>query len=123
MNSEYLDLFVTHRFQVFGVAPPQTLYHPRAHGHAYSSSGLIIPPASMIRSSSAGAVEPSTSNTGQSRPPSRELLLPKRSERDVEVGDVSGPSTTTGRPRGASLVYTHYEHSLISLGDILDRVN
>ncbi|KAJ3815601.1 hypothetical protein F5876DRAFT_30283 [Lentinula aff. lateritia] len=103
--------------KVFGVAPPQTLY-------AY------IGPT-MIRSSSTGTTEailtlnPLPPKRGHTRPASREFLLPKGNSTDqqaieVEVGDVSG-TLRLSRPRGASLAYTHYEHSLNSLGDILDR--
>ncbi|KIK70493.1 hypothetical protein GYMLUDRAFT_275994 [Collybiopsis luxurians FD-317 M1] len=121
--------------KVFGVAPPQTLYQPHNLGHvphSRSTSGLIGSSGTpkMIRSSSAGAIEgpsPTPSKKDQ-RPASRELLLPKENANDepeprVEAGDMAATSgrTIVGRPRGASLVYTHYEHSLNSLGDILDR--
>ncbi|KAJ3750941.1 hypothetical protein DFH05DRAFT_140627 [Lentinula detonsa] len=117
--------------KVFGVAPPQTLYaygHV-PHAHSHSSPGVIassVPPT-MIRSSSTGAAEiPNslTSKRSHARPASRELLLPKnttnQSATEIESGDVSA-TLRVSRPRGASLTYTHYEHSLNSLGDILDR--
>ncbi|KAJ3993107.1 hypothetical protein F5050DRAFT_1578316 [Lentinula boryana] len=122
--------------KVFGVAPPQTLYAyghaPHAHvphAHSHSSPGVVasyVPPT-MIRSSSTGAAEiPNslTSKRSRARPASRELLLPKntinQSATEIESGDVSA-TLQVSRPRGASLTYTHYEHSLNSLGDILDR--
>ncbi|KAJ3989021.1 hypothetical protein F5890DRAFT_178545 [Lentinula detonsa] len=103
--------------KVFGVAPPQTF-----PGVIASS----VPPT-MIRSSSTGAAEiphSLTSKGSRARPASRELLLPKnttnQSATEIESGDVSA-TLRVSRPRGASLTYTHYEHSLNSLGDILDR--
>ncbi|KAF5392459.1 hypothetical protein D9757_002248 [Collybiopsis confluens] len=123
--------------KMFGVAPPQTLYQLRAQGHVpHSQSISSISPAEapkMARSSSAGAIEGLSSappNKSQI-PTSRELLLPKDDNANeqsggaaVEVDEMATSSTgpvIVGRPRGASLVYTHYEHSLNSLGDILDR--
>ncbi|KAJ4472480.1 hypothetical protein C8J55DRAFT_146189 [Lentinula edodes] len=124
--------------KVFGVAPPQTLYAYGTghvpHYHSLSSPGVITPSVgqAMIRSSSTGTTEailtlnPLPPNRGHTRPASREFLLPKGHSTDqqaieVEVGDVSD-TLRVSRPRGASLAYTHYEHSLNSLGDILDRV-
>ncbi|KAJ3895792.1 hypothetical protein GG344DRAFT_38066 [Lentinula edodes] len=123
--------------KVFGVAPPQTLYAYGSghvpHYHSLSSPGVITPSVgpTMIRSSSTGTTEailtlnPLPPKRGHTRPASREFLLPKGDSTDqhaieVEVGDVSG-TLRVSRPRGASLAYTHYEHSLNSLGDILDR--
>ncbi|KAJ3797869.1 hypothetical protein GGU11DRAFT_682740 [Lentinula aff. detonsa] len=117
--------------KVFGVAPPQTLYAyghvPHAHSHSIPGVIASSVPPTMIRSSSTGAAEiphSLTSKGSRARPASRELLLPKntinQSATEIESGDVSA-SLRVSRPRGASLTYTHYEHSLNSLGDILDR--
>ncbi|KAJ3762186.1 hypothetical protein EV360DRAFT_36197 [Lentinula raphanica] len=126
--------------KVFGVAPPQTLYAYGHVPHAHSSPGVIasttIAPT-MIRSSSTSVAHahpqlPSSSSTSKralTRPISRELLLPKDNDADqietaidveIEAGDASMALPMT-RPRGASITFTHYEHSLNSLGDILDR--
>ncbi|KAJ4485629.1 hypothetical protein J3R30DRAFT_1384883 [Lentinula aciculospora] len=119
--------------KVFGVAPPQTLYAFGHVSHAHSNSGVVAPPVvpTMIRSSSVGPTEtlilstPLPPKRGNTRPASRELLLPKGNNPDqqaieIEAGDVSA-TLRVSRPRGASLAYTHYDHSLNSLGDILDR--
>ncbi|KAJ3721939.1 hypothetical protein C8R42DRAFT_67838 [Lentinula raphanica] len=128
--------------KVFGVAPPQTLYAYGHVPHAHSSPGVIasttIAPT-MIRSSSTSvahahpqlASSSSTSKRALTRPISRELLLPKDNDAhqietaidvEIEAGDAS-MALPMARPRGASITFTHYEHSLNSLGDILDRVS
>ncbi|KAG7099846.1 hypothetical protein E1B28_001653 [Marasmius oreades] len=111
--------------KMFGVAPPQTLYHTR---HSPSSSAL---PANTI-DISPGTISPDplSSSTNykskqkHNRPgtaESQRLLLPKGSNKDKEVGSTGGTSSDTRRARGSSVVYSHYQHSLNSLDDILDR--
>ncbi|KAK1233063.1 hypothetical protein PQX77_003790 [Marasmius sp. AFHP31] len=132
--------------KVFGVAPPQTLFHTR---HSPSPS---VPPSSLSSaantiSTGAATGAPHRSLSGETYLPplpvknssftsfkskkrpgtadSEEKLLPKAEVKDDRKGyntfpSASGPSQTR-RARGASLVYTHYQHSLNSLNDILDR--
>ncbi|KAL0066599.1 hypothetical protein AAF712_006403 [Marasmius tenuissimus] len=132
--------------KVFGVAPPQTLFHTR---HSTSPS---VPPSSLCSaantvSTGAATGAPLRSLSGETYLPplpvknssftsfrskkrpgtadSEEKLLPKGEVKDDKKGyntfpSASGPSQTR-RARGASLVYTHYQHSLNSLNDILDR--
>ncbi|KAK7058633.1 hypothetical protein VNI00_002269 [Paramarasmius palmivorus] len=136
--------------KVFGVAPPQTLYHTR-HSPSLSvaPAGGVSAPRSMLRSSSGDTVTPPTKNINQSsyasfsnykskkksdRPgtaDSEEKLLPKESssgdtsskgkQADKNYNTFGNADGSTRRARGASLVYTHYQHSLNSLNDILDR--
>lgn len=122
--------------KMFGVAPPQTLYHTR-HGASPSASlaGLSAPQKS--RSAVPGStpmVSPPSSpkNMNQSpyknksrkddrpgSPESQKHLLSKRNDQfDVNEG-TSGQIKPRGR--SGSLVYTHYQHSLNSLVDIIDR--
>ncbi|KAI3621973.1 hypothetical protein WG66_015909 [Moniliophthora roreri] len=133
--------------KVFGVAPPQTLYHTR-HSPSLSATPAsgVSTPRTMLRSTSGDTVTPAK-NINQSsytafsnykakkksdRPgtaDSEEKLLPKDKnesfnndkQRDTNHNAFGSTSGSHRRARGASLVYTHYQHSLNSLNDILDR--
>lgn len=108
--------------KVFGVAPPQTLYHTR---HVPSPS---VPPVVDI-----GAFQRNPNRSAytknkfkkESRPGSSESsqgLLPKGSSDTARDSSAiwSALITKSGR---RSEVYSHYQHSLNSLHDILDRVS
>ncbi|PPQ72472.1 hypothetical protein CVT24_003095 [Panaeolus cyanescens] len=122
-------MFTPSRTPVFGVAPPQTLYHTR---HSASPSvSLIRPPADRV----AGFIPPASeaelftiqrnpnrssyvkSKKKQERPgtsESNKQLLPKGngfSNFDERFAD----------NMNHTLIYSHYQHSLNSLNDILDR--
>ncbi|KAK0466294.1 uncharacterized protein EV420DRAFT_820664 [Desarmillaria tabescens] len=122
--------------KMFGVAPPQTLYHTR-HGASPSGSlvGLGAPPKPRpaIPGSSPMASPPSSpKNMNQSpyknktrkedRPGSSESLTHLLSKGSDQFDVNEGPSSRIRlRGRSGSLVYTHYQHSLNSLVDIIDR--
>jgi hypothetical protein len=114
--------------QVFGVPPPQTLYtRPSA---SLPPSFTTAPPSGI---SEVVQTEPS-SPVGRSRNPnqasykgkrrhdrpgtseSTEPLLPSRGSESFSV-DFQTPSSLA-----IPDVYTHYQHSLHSLNDIIDRV-
>ncbi|KAK7465320.1 hypothetical protein VKT23_005299 [Stygiomarasmius scandens] len=135
--------------QVFGVAPPQTLYHTRqgpspsveaikrsASGNTdmrnVNQSAYIHKSGNNSRSGSASGKprkkekRPGSANSDNST----QQLLDKSEQQELDYGTISssGYSSTfasgagsSRRTRGASLVYTHYQHSLNSLNDILDR--
>ncbi|KAK0246480.1 hypothetical protein EDD85DRAFT_944868 [Armillaria nabsnona] len=115
--------------KMFGVAPPQTLYHTR-HGASPSGSlvGLVAPPKSR------SAVPGSTPMTSPPASPKNMNQSPYKlkSRKDDRTGsseslthllggDEDTSSRTRLRGRSGSLVYTHYQHSLNSLVDIIDR--
>ncbi|KAK0455834.1 hypothetical protein EV421DRAFT_1895107 [Armillaria borealis] len=93
--------------KMFGVAPPQTLYHTR-HG----STPMASPPAS-----------PKNMNQSPYKLKSRKDDRTGSSESLTHLlgGDEDTSSRTRLRGRSGSLVYTHYQHSLNSLVDIIDR--
>ncbi|KAJ3571570.1 hypothetical protein NP233_g3683 [Leucocoprinus birnbaumii] len=126
--------------KMFGVAPPQTLYHTR-----HSPSPSVPPEVYLKRSKSppkpsfGGFIPPGEvpSPTFQQRNPNRSSYI-KRPKKTDRPG--TAESSTRLLPEGAdcynydespvhshsgggrtSLVYNHYQHSLKSLGDILDR--
>jgi hypothetical protein len=128
--------------QVFGVAPPQTLYHTR---HSPSPS---VPPELYLRKSKSppkpsfgGFIPPGEvpSPTYQQRNPNRSSYIKHKSKRN----DRHSPAESTQRLlsegssdcysyeetplvqpsySSTSPVYNHYQDSLKSLSDILDRV-
>ncbi|KJA28609.1 hypothetical protein HYPSUDRAFT_74363 [Hypholoma sublateritium FD-334 SS-4] len=96
--------------KVFGVAPPQTLYHTRrcqTPPPAQAAEAEPTPPATPTAAIAASAMPAVRASKGKksARPgtaDSNTQLLPKPGARD-------------------SFVYSHYQHSLNSLHDILDR--
>ena len=114
--------------QMFGVQPPQTLYHTRH------------PPRPRDRVDSAERPSPSHSE--------REVVLPAAANRNVNQGPYLNKDGKQSRHRAsshsrahsesiplldpvagsssgmrASAVYMHYRYSLNSLSDIIDRVS
>ncbi|KAF9270819.1 hypothetical protein L218DRAFT_889652 [Marasmius fiardii PR-910] len=135
--------------KVFGVAPPQTLYHTR---HSPSPSAPPSNPASAANTISQGTISshsgpPLPSLSGENplyslanykskkkhhRPGTAESerqLLPKGTNKDGKdkqtgyntFASTGESSSDARRARGSSVVYSHYQHSLNSLDDILDR--
>lgn len=126
---------------MFGVAPPQTLYHTR---HSPSPS---VPPEIYLKRSKpppkpsfGGFIPPGEvpSPTYQQRNPNRSSYIKHRSKKNDRPSTAEssrrllaeGPDCYSYdespiiRQTGlrTSLVYHHYQHSLKSLSDILDRV-
>lgn len=115
---------------MFGVAPPQTLYHTRA---APSSAGVLASSLAspstpkQHRSSSYSPVSPHDTpprNVNQSaytrNKIKRKTHRPGTSESSEPLMNGFGED---GHPKfGFSEVYEHYRHSLNSLNDIIDRV-
>ncbi|KAG6846053.1 hypothetical protein H0H87_006417 [Tephrocybe sp. NHM501043] len=118
--------------KVFGVAPPQTLYHTRrspspsiTHAAAFSSAKMISgwtspgeshPPFTGTRNPNRSSYTkaPKKSKSKDNRPgtsESNKALLPKNRS-DSGEPDVR---------KRASVVYSHYQESLNSLTDIIDR--
>lgn len=116
--------------KVFGIAPPQTLYHTRhspspsvpttpiIHNEAFF--GHSIPEATTsqrnINRSSYTKTARKSSRPGTSE--SSKRLLPK-GPGSSEYDDVTRQSDNY--PGSNSLLYQHYQHSLQSLNDILDH--
>ncbi|TFK41926.1 hypothetical protein BDQ12DRAFT_677387 [Crucibulum laeve] len=115
--------------KVFGIAPPQTLYHTRhspspslgnkaTHGpSADAGSSRDISPTSIQRNPnrSAYAKPKSKKNERPGTSESSKALLPKRRDSSLHATHVDGSNQRN------SVIYTHYQHSLNSLNDILDR--
>ncbi|KAF8963932.1 hypothetical protein BDZ97DRAFT_2011528 [Flammula alnicola] len=113
--------------KVFGVAPPQTLYHTR-HCPAPSVAVKPVAPIPVAITPDAQAPQPAQRNPNRSayvktktkknnRPGTSESskqLLPKDSGN-------SGFGDHHSLNPGHSLIYNHYQHSLNSLNDILDK--
>ncbi|KIY65978.1 hypothetical protein CYLTODRAFT_399541 [Cylindrobasidium torrendii FP15055 ss-10] len=126
--------------KVFGVAPPQTLYHtrsgPSTSSLSSSGSGTTTPPngpvlANVASSVSTGFKSLSNPFSGESskklrrrtneRPStadSNQPLLTRHSEDSVND---SQEALLSRRTRSGSVTYEHYQHSLASLVDIIDR--
>ncbi|KAF8640548.1 hypothetical protein AX17_000210 [Amanita inopinata Kibby_2008] len=119
--------------KVFGVAPPQTLYHTRhavspslpvvvdLNWKPYDTDGLNV--AGLQRNPNRSAYtrnrfkkseRPSTSESSQQ-------LLPKSNSTLTSYNTNTIWSSLTAKSGKRSQVYTHYQHSLNSLNDILDR--
>ncbi|EMD32518.1 hypothetical protein CERSUDRAFT_99246 [Gelatoporia subvermispora B] len=111
--------------KMFGVAPPQTLYHTRQVASSpATSSALWEPPSPRPVSPRAGI--PGLRNVNQSSYRSKG----KKGTKDGRPGtsESSKPLIATGVDDGRfhgeqhmSDVYLHYQHSLNSLNDIIDR--
>lgn len=115
--------------KMFGVAPPQTLYHTR-HGASPSGSlvGLVAPPKSRpaVPGSTPMASPPSSPKNMNQSPYKLKSRKDDRTGSSESLthllgGDEATSSRTRLRGRSGSLVYTHYQHSLNSLVDIIDR--
>lgn len=128
---------LTLRFQVFGVAPPQTLYHTRHAPSASVQVGYKTPrtrsakPSPTRDSLSSPPLSPRNPNQSSYKPKSKKNERPSTAESSKQLlpkgrgsNDYDDPSPDSSAPRAqrGSLVYSHYQHSLNSLNDILDRV-
>ena len=133
VDYHYLDLSAT--VQVFGVAPPQTLYHTRhSPSPSVGSTGVIMSQKGWI-----GYATPGESHSpvyGQRNPNRTSYMKPKPKVNDrpgtsesnkqlLPKGTNSADfdeSPTHGTASRPSMVYSHYQESLNSLNDIIDRV-
>ena len=134
-------MFSMHGFdvsQVFGVAPPQTLYHTR---HTPSSSLVNVSNYSVLsatKSSDAFSSGVGPSKHHSSRVKARKLSRqPSLAESSLDLIDKSQefdsygfddrraatptPDATTYEHRHSN-IYNHYQQSLNSLNDMMDRV-
>ncbi|KAG6911339.1 hypothetical protein DXG01_001010 [Tephrocybe rancida] len=115
--------------KVFGVAPPQTLYHTRRSPSPSVSNLAAITGNKMI----SGWTSP-----GESHPPVTGLRNPNRSSyskpkktKDNRPGTAESSQALLPKGRNdskepdlrrrTSIVYSHYQESLNSLNDIIDR--
>ncbi|KAJ6523635.1 hypothetical protein B0H19DRAFT_651565 [Mycena capillaripes] len=103
--------------KVFGVAPPQKLYNaqyvPTASG---SGSGARTVPTSPADT------PPTTPPATYGRNPNQTPYKRKSTRRErPSTADSDQLLLPNAEPSAGSFVYTHYQHSLNSLHDILDR--
>ncbi|KAK2461494.1 hypothetical protein APHAL10511_005957 [Amanita phalloides] len=107
--------------KVFGVAPPQTLYHTRHIPSPSEPSVVDIGALSSRRNWNRTAYTKNRVKK-ESRPESSESsqdLLPKVG--NAVHDSIAIWSALVAKSKGRSKVYSHYQHSLNSLHDILDR--
>jgi len=126
--------------KVFGVAPPQTLYHTR---HTPSLSLTAVPIAAKSYSSPSALFSTTTTeNIRITQNPTKARKEPRPSTADsstpllrkgrnstASIDDFNNGYDNTQRPFGSygtqnaegSAVYNHYQHSMKSLNDIMDR--
>ncbi|KAI0718893.1 hypothetical protein C8T65DRAFT_68046 [Cerioporus squamosus] len=110
--------------KMFGVAPPQTLYHTRA---PVSSSPNISTSTNVWQPSpSTSKSSPKSSPTPPFRFTTTGPSTKAKSKKRPGTGDSSEPLIHNHRndgflDAGQSSVYMHYRHSLNSLNDIIDR--
>ncbi|KZT72942.1 hypothetical protein DAEQUDRAFT_554563 [Daedalea quercina L-15889] len=127
--------------KMFGVAPPQVLYHTRQAASSPGGSGVasVPAPAKMRHSPQSSAPQPpgagpssgrnlnQTSYKGKSkkgaRPGTAESTQPLIDHAHADAGDDAwdGGGGGGGKLAAMSDVYLHYRHSLNSLNDIIDR--
>ena len=110
---------------MFGVAPPQTLYHTRA---PVSSSPNISSTNVWQSSPSASRAFPKSPPTPPFRFTTTGPSTKAKSKKRPGTGDSSKPlmddyPSNGFLDAGQSSVYMHYRHSLNSLNDIIDRVS
>lgn len=117
--------------KLFGIPPPQTLYHTRHAPATVVRSQPASPVASLMTPTYASANAPGLSrrNPNQSaymkgkkvhRPGTSEsttFLLPLKTSSSPEPGETSGYLDALAQ----SSVYMNYQHSIASLTDIIDR--
>ncbi|KDR85623.1 hypothetical protein GALMADRAFT_234605 [Galerina marginata CBS 339.88] len=119
--------------KVFGVAPPQTLYHTR---HCPSPTSLPpakslppLPPVSPITPISPATTTQRITNFNRSayiKPKTKKNGRPGTSESSKQLlpkgSEIPGfDERTANADARHSLMYNHYQHSLNSLNDIIDR--
>lgn len=107
--------------QMFGVQPPQTLYHTRsAPSHAEVQNSTGVP--STLRQSTIPGSPSSARNVNQTAYSNRSK--PKRGGQRPGTAESTEPLIDRYEqpPHPFSDIYEHYRHSLNSLNDIMDRV-
>ncbi|KAI0639877.1 hypothetical protein C8Q77DRAFT_1045929 [Trametes polyzona] len=110
--------------KMFGVAPPQTLYHTRAPTSSSSSlsANVKAPPSPRAspRSPSAPAFRFTSAEAGAKSKSKKKSARPGTADSSQPL--IGGESQDIGFLDPArSSVYMHYRHSLNSLNDIIDR--
>lgn len=117
--------FIFTFLQVFGIAPPQILYHTRQS----PSPSATTPIGQMPGYTAIGDVMTTAIPNG--RNPNRSAYRPKKKNDRPSTSESSKQLLPKSIPSGScdvrrhphnSLVYSHYQHSLNSLNDIIDRV-
>ena len=109
--------------QMFGVAPPQTLYHTRAPVGSSPNISIIRQPSPSLKNTPRSPATPPFRFTTTG--PSSKAKTKKR----PGTGDSSKPLMDDSLHDNGLLdvsqssVYMHYRHSLNSLNDIIDRVS
>ena len=103
---------------MFGVAPPQTLYHTRAPTAPSRPYSPAKSPTPRSPSTPPFRFTPSASSSSSAKS--------KGKQKRPGTGDSSEPLIEGGGDKFLapyqSLVYMHYRHSLNSLNDIIERV-
>ncbi|KAF8665490.1 hypothetical protein AX16_000505 [Volvariella volvacea WC 439] len=111
--------------RVFGVAPPQALYHTRQSPASSSAPIGHIP----------GYIDATASSPSNVRNPNQSAYMRSRARKSGRPGTADSatkhllsksresnePHEVARPPRISSLIYNHYQHSLNSLDDIIDR--
>ncbi|KAI0756535.1 hypothetical protein C8Q80DRAFT_1129175 [Daedaleopsis nitida] len=108
--------------KMFGVAPPQTLYHTRAPVASSPNIAVIRQPSPSIKNPPRSPATPPYRFTTTSAGPSYKAKSKKR----PGTSDSSQPLIDDANDDGLlhvaqSSIYLHYRHSLNSLNDIIDR--
>lgn len=104
---------------MFGVAPPQTLYHTRSAAPPVGSAGPSTVPHSPPIPQSPGS--PRNVNQGAYHRKTKTKAYRPGTADSTEP--LMGSNNRLGAPQGFSEIYEHYRHSLNSLNDIIDRVS
>lgn len=122
---------------MFGVAPPQVLYHTRqAVSSPGSSTPSSAPPKSKHSPQSSGALLLQSAGTAAGRNPNQAAYKgkskkggrPGTADSSEPLIDPRAPTSDNwdgGRNMLTAMsdMYLHYRHSLNSLNDIIDRVS
>ncbi|KAK7063832.1 hypothetical protein R3P38DRAFT_2756667 [Favolaschia claudopus] len=118
--------------KVFGVAPPQKLY-AASNSSSASSFGVTgartepttptnTPPSTFSRNQNQAPYKRAISNSKQtSSTDSSSRAAQRKSSYRPGTGDSDKSLLPNAEPSAGSFVYSHYQHSLNSLHDILDR--
>ncbi|CAL1694276.1 unnamed protein product [Somion occarium] len=114
--------------QMFGVAPPQTLYHTRPHTASPTAANVPSPPAAPA-SSSRQVTPPQSPITSALRNLNNSSYNKSKAKKSRRPGTADSATPLISTPafedtpiaHALSDVYLHYRHSLNSLNDIIDR--
>lgn len=113
---------------MFGVAPPQTLYHTRHKASPSTGGQQAAVPSSGSPKSRTPPQSPITAALRNLNQTAYSKVVTKKNRRPG-TADSSEPliktpeSTDPPLGHGLSDIYLHYRHSLNSLNDIIDRVS